>query len=185
MALPGDWDTVPVRYHSVLLDGNQPTGKLVITVVWERVTDDDATDPIWIIGAPLEIDLEASGPTDFELPATDDPDIDLSGWQYQAKEVFDSGPGQTFVFQVPMASLPGGINLVRDAVLGDDPTAGALIDGAAALLRYIPEISGVYAARPPSTGPILYIGPDSPPGGGTTAGGAGAVDDLDLWLQTT
>lgn len=35
--------------------------------------------------------------------------------------------------------------------------------------------------RPATTGAVIWVGVDSPPSGGTTAGGGGFVAGLDLW----
>jgi hypothetical protein len=50
---------------------------------------------------------------------------------------------------------------------------------------YCREVSGVYPGRPAGTGPVMFIGPDQPASGGTTAGGAGFVDQLDFWVIST
>jgi hypothetical protein len=50
---------------------------------------------------------------------------------------------------------------------------------------YCREVSGVYPGRPAGTGPVMFIGPDQPASGGTTAGGAGFVDQLDFWIIST
>jgi hypothetical protein len=47
------------------------------------------------------------------------------------------------------------------------------------------EASGAYPDRPAGTDPVIWAGPDVPTGGGTTAGGAGAVDDgTDFYWKT-
>lgn len=51
-------------------------------------------------------------------------------------------------------------------------------------IGYCIEASGTYPGRPASTAPILFMGADQPASGGTTAGGAGAVNGLDIWFKT-
>ena len=46
------------------------------------------------------------------------------------------------------------------------------------------ESSGTYPSRPAYTGAVWWMGPDQPTGGGTTAGGTGAVNGLDVWFKT-
>lgn len=127
MALPADWSQVPIAYHAVYLDGSQATGTLVINASFTRVLDDDPTDPIWVAPKGVTVTLASSGATTFTLPATDDPDINPTGWTYTAVENFTNGGGRSFTFQVPIASLPGGINLGRVGVISGDSSAGTLI----------------------------------------------------------
>lgn len=88
------------------------------------------------------------------------------------------------------------------------PAAGKYVDGAAGAWTSLPtyvsytdaavktymqtsqvfwpitEVAGVYPVRPPYTGPVFWKGTDSPPAGGSTAGGtAAAVSGLDVWLH--
>lgn len=51
-------------------------------------------------------------------------------------------------------------------------------------LLVVVEAGGVYPVRPVTTNPVAFVGPTAPTGGGTTAGGAGAVNGLDLWFKT-
>ncbi len=48
----------------------------------------------------------------------------------------------------------------------------------------VSESSGAYPARPVFAGAVWWKGPDQPAGGGTTGGGAGAVNGLDVWFKT-
>jgi hypothetical protein len=45
-------------------------------------------------------------------------------------------------------------------------------------------VAGVYPPRPASTKEVVFVGPNPPDSGGTTAGGAGAVANLDIWWVT-
>src|SRR5690606_9216096 len=85
-----------------------------------RAIDTDAVDPIWIIGNELRIPINESGPTDFELPATDDPDISQQNFRYICTEELAEGGGATFTFEVPIATL-------------DNPSAKVLIVEAASI----------------------------------------------------
>lgn len=57
--------------------------------------------------------------------------------------------------------------------------------GSGGVSPFIYEVSGSYPNRPAGTGVFKWIGADRPTGGGTTAGGAGAVNGLDIWGTTT
>jgi hypothetical protein len=59
---------------------------------------------------------------------------------------------------------------------GSVPTLGTL--------QYILAVGGVYAVRPATTDVVVWIGPSIPAAGGTTAGGAGYVAGLDVWMRT-
>lgn len=51
--------------------------------------------------------------------------------------------------------------------------------------QYVPfvrEVGTTYPARPPGAFAI-FVGKDQPPGGGTTAGGAGGINGVDIWLK--
>lgn len=50
-------------------------------------------------------------------------------------------------------------------------------------LGFCVEVSGSYPGRPATAAPVVFIGVDQPTGGGTTAGGAGSVDNYDFWFQ--
>lgn len=52
-------------------------------------------------------------------------------------------------------------------------------------IGYCIEVSGAYPNRPASTAPVIFMGPDQPATGGTTAGGTpAAVNGLDKWFVT-
>lgn len=51
-------------------------------------------------------------------------------------------------------------------------------------IGYCIESGGTYPARPASTAPVLFLGADAPSSGGSTAGGSGAVNGLDIWFKT-
>lgn len=67
--------------------------------------------------------------------------------------------------------------------LANKATARTNLGLASALITVV-EVSGTYPARPAWPSMVAYVGPDTPAGGGTTAGGAGAVDGMDLYFKT-
>jgi hypothetical protein len=105
-----DWNKVPVKWHGVYLDGTVPTGELEFSVTWDRAIDDDAVDPVVIIGKPITAPIVA-GECTVQLPASDDPDIDRNDFTYHVKENLDDGGGAEYDFVLPLASMPDGIIL--------------------------------------------------------------------------
>lgn len=122
-----DWNRIPVRWDAVYLDSTRPTGTLSLSALLPngRTVDDDPLDPLYIIGRSIEIAINPEGPTDFVLPATDDPDIEAQDFTYTVTENLNEGGGQTYSFRAPLSTLPTGINLVR--VLRDNPSPGDVV----------------------------------------------------------
>jgi len=91
---------------------------------------------------------------------------------------------------VALSSPTNGQVLTYDTTLGKWKNAAS--SGGTVTVQNLPisvpvvvnESGGSYPNRPAYGGAIWWMGPDQPTGGGTTAGGAGAVDGLDVWFKT-
>lgn len=66
----------------------------------------------------------------------------------------------------------------------NSPGAARTNLGIATAALLVVEVSGSYPNRPAWGGPVIFVGVDTPAGGGTTAGGAGAVNGMDLYFKT-
>lgn len=121
MPLPVDYNTVPVRGKYVYLDGTVAEGSVKFTGKVTAISD--STDTI-VLSTTIQVDL-VDGQFTANLPATDDPDILPNGWTYKVEESFNKGGGRTFEIELPLSSLPGGVDLSSVATLpaGSSPTA--------------------------------------------------------------
>lgn len=122
MALPVDYDTVPVRGRYVYLDGTPATGQLRFT--GKVIVTSGATDTI-IVPTSITATLDASGQFTANVPATDDPDVQPNGWTYTVEEKLTNGGGRTFDIDVPLSAKVAGIDLSEVAPLSTsqgDPT---------------------------------------------------------------
>lgn len=123
MALPVDYDTVPVRGRYVYLDGTPATGQIRFT--GKVIVTSGATDTI-IVPTSITATLDASGGFTVNLPATDDPDVLPNGWTYTVEEKLTPGGTRTFDIDVPLSAKAAGIDLSEVAPLSPshgDPTA--------------------------------------------------------------
>lgn len=123
MPLPADYNTVPVRGKYTYLDGVAAQGAVKFT--GKGVAVSDTYDTV-ILPVTITKELEGDGSFEVNLPATNDPDILPNGFTYKVEEVFTRGGGRTFEIDVPLESLPDGIDLSSVAPLppsAGDPTA--------------------------------------------------------------
>lgn len=128
MAVPGNLTTVPIRWTGVMLDGTPASGFLVITCAATRLTDAGAHTAV--LPSPLVIPVANGTAAAFSLIATDEPDINPSGFTYSVREVMADGSGQTYAFSVPAASAGAGIDLPDVAPVGTSSgTAAAYLPG--------------------------------------------------------
>lgn len=92
----------------------------------------------------------------------------------------------TDVSAVPTTRQVNGHNLSADITLTMSDMSGTLplAQAPTTMLPILVESTpGNYAVRPAWTGPVGWFGTVQPAGGGTTAGGAGAVDGLDYFFK--
>jgi hypothetical protein len=120
MTVSPRWNNVPVSWYGRYLDGSWPTGTLVISTPPMRWKDDDGitTDPIIIMSKDIVIEVTEGAPTNFQLPATDDPDIVGGPFVYTVNEVLNDGGGEMYTFAAPLSSFPNGVKLARVLVGG-------------------------------------------------------------------
>lgn len=98
-----DW---PTNYGASRLTGKfmdlqgQPIrGRLVITA--NVISVADIANSLTIIATPRTVLLDNSGSFDIFLPATNDPDVNPSGWNYKVVEQWDGGGGRTYNIDAP------------------------------------------------------------------------------------
>lgn len=109
MPFPGDWDLVEVRGEYIGTDGLPMSGRVIYTPAVKRVIDSTVT--VILIGKPRVATLDNQGKFVIEMPATDDPDINPSGFTYQVKEDFTGGGGDTYYIEVPISALFDGVEM--------------------------------------------------------------------------
>lgn len=122
-------------------------------------------DAAWDAPAPGGSGLPAGGTTGQALRKTSDED-GAANW-----DTLDAAD----VGAVPTARQVNGHALTSDVTVTNTDVKAP---------GYCRESAGVYPARQAGTAPVFFMGPDLPDGGGTTGGGAGAVNDVDYWIQT-
>lgn len=146
MALPVNYDTVPVRGRYVYLDGAPAQGQIRFT--GKVLATSDATDTI-IVPTTITATLDENGYFQVNIPATDDPDILPGGWTYTVQEALISGGGRTFELDVPLAAKVEGIDLSDVAPAtpaSGDPTAFVTLSSFAAHTHAVSSVPS-YAPR--------------------------------------
>lgn len=108
MALPIDYDTVPVRGKYVYLNGAPAAGFIQFT--GKIVAISDVTNTI-IMPATITATLDANGQFQVNLPATNDPNIQPNGFTYTVTEQLSGGGGRVYDIDVPLEAAPDGIDL--------------------------------------------------------------------------
>jgi hypothetical protein len=107
----GDLDLVTVTGKYVFLDGTDPRDGSTVTFAASVVLREPGTPQI-ILGAPITVELAEDGSFSIAVPATDDPDVEPTGFTYQVKEKIlgpaGASTGRTFNLAVPL-NTPGGI----------------------------------------------------------------------------
>lgn len=125
--MPGptpDFDVVTLKWAGVHLDGTPATGKLQLTYNGPVLLDNGPT-PVGIypvalqtlIGRQTIVETGRSfevGYVEWQVPASNDPDIVGSGGTYTLTEILDRGKGRTFSFIADKDAVGGVIwlNLV-------------------------------------------------------------------------
>lgn len=125
MPLPPDYNTVPVFCEGyVYLDGTPAAGTVKFT--GKNIAVSDVYNKV-ILPNTLTATLDVNGAFTVNIPATDDPDILPNGWTYKVEELFDAGGGRTMEIEVPLASLPTGVDLSEVAPLPADFNPSAFV----------------------------------------------------------
>lgn len=103
MALPANVGKGTVEGIILDGDGNPVTGKFVFTPSVANLKDATALPPVTIVPGKEEVTLDGTGAFTIDLLATDDPDLNPTGWTW---EVSFSGSVQiaTFHMSVPEGS---------------------------------------------------------------------------------
>lgn len=157
---PTDWQASRLTAKFVDTGGRPIAGKDLIFTPSVKFWTSASTDST-IIAVPLTVTTAADGSIDVLLPATDDPDIQPTGWTWNIVEEF--GPKRSYSI-----AAPAGVVQDLSRVVGIDPATGTTI------LKGDP-------------GPI---GPAGSPGAGVPLGGAAgqllakatAADYDTVWL---
>lgn len=154
MALPTNYDTVPVTGTWVNLDGSPASGQISFTANVPSgtfLTDSGAN--VLILPMTITAKLDSQGSVSVSLPATDDPDISPAGFTYTVTEKLSTG-SRSYSIAVPSALASTGVDLVTVA-----PTAPV-----AASATLVKSVNGV---KPDNTGNITIA-----------AGSGGAVSSV-------
>lgn len=96
MALPASWTLVPVTATYLRRDGSPATGRVLFRSAQIVVVDDVIVVPRTIVAT-----LDAIGSISVHLPATDDEDIDPTGWTYTVDEQVAGLNRDPWSIQVP------------------------------------------------------------------------------------
>ena len=86
MTLPADWNLVTVSHTYLTLEGLPAEGSVTFKSA-EIVTVDGVT----VVPRRLTVQLDENGSFSIDLPSTNDPDLDLTGWSYLVIEHIKGG----------------------------------------------------------------------------------------------
>jgi lysophospholipase L1-like esterase len=120
---------VAVRGTFIKPNGTPAAGQVSFTPRVQTILNDNA-DTITV--QSVSADLDGTGHFTVNLQATDDPDINPSGWTYLVQEsVYGGGVGRTYDISVPAAAVGTGIDLVTLAPVspagGGSPAGPSLV----------------------------------------------------------
>lgn len=142
MALPADFNTGLVKGHYVGLDGVPIAGQITFKAQIPRMVS-DATDTV-ILTVPLVITLDENGSFSVNLPATNDADINPTGFTYEVTENFGNYSNR-FNLSVPVSSITD----ISEAVAIDPATGQVTLRGVQGYVGPTP-LRGVVS--PPASG---------------------------------
>lgn len=101
MPIPASWTRITVSGTYLNFDGTPATGTVHFTPKAESLAIDERV----VLPTPVVATLDASGSFSVQLPATDDPDLAVTGWAYRVVERVPRGR-DPFYIQVPHAGGP-------------------------------------------------------------------------------
>lgn len=171
MSLPAGLTTRPVYGTYVDVLGTPGSGTVTFTPASEAVV---GTTVIAVL--PIVATLDATGYFSVPLPCGDDPNL-ANPLYLKVDEKVNVGANvakRTYIIKVPNGTDPINLtSLMHYATINRLGGAVQTIDGVAPsgtgdinldtfYARLCVEVNGAYPPRPASTGPVLYIGPDTP-----------------------
>lgn len=123
MNRPATWTTVPITGSYAAIFADLPASA---TMLFE--TDQVATcDGVTVFGGLLQVPLDSTGNLSTNLPATDDPSLNVQGWVYHVREMWPGG--RAFDMSVPIAKAATGIDMADVAPVADPSTGQLYIKG--------------------------------------------------------
>lgn len=197
MALPEDWDLVPVRGRYIGTDGTPLEGRVIFTPKVGRLVSPATLTTL--IGRGKAITLE-NGAFETFLPASNDPDVVPNGFTYSVKEDFPGG--STYDISIPLSAVGIGVELATVAPTA--PNSGSSLSPVTRLefdaLRDLVNEGIAPGQIPLPDGATLTVRrdgldwparPTSDPGivvqwvGGTeSTPPLGALEGVDLWIRS-
>lgn len=87
----GEWITFP--------DGSPAQGSVRFAPSVSHLTS--ASEQLTIVTRAITRDIDSNGQISVDLPTTDDPDIDPTGWTYEVSETFSNGEGRSYSIAIP------------------------------------------------------------------------------------
>lgn len=131
MTLPGNITRIHITANYMDLTGAPLNGTVTFTPSFNSLRDlaaDEIIVPVAIVGKVVSGVLYASdGVSDLLLPATDDPDVDVTGFTYHVTEAFGSSAGRgAYDISVPMASPNGELDLITVVPPGSGGSPGTV-----------------------------------------------------------
>jgi hypothetical protein len=180
--------------------GTVPTANLPALAINDTFTVADQTARLALTAQRGDMAYQTDTSTWYIL-ATDTPAVDANWKAISVPAVVQSVNGKTGAVALTASdvgvtaattSAAGIVQLATtaEATTGTDTgkavTSAGVLAGVNAGVNslFLVESGSTYPNRPAGTGLRIYVGATAPTGGGTTAGGAGAVDGLDIWWNT-
>ena len=109
MALPANWTQVTVTGTYTNRDGTPASGWITFESRQRVIIGGQV-----IVPKTITVKLDGTGSFSESIPATNDPDLSVTGWAYLVTEHLDEGGGRPpFLLEVPYTS--GSINLCTAA----------------------------------------------------------------------
>lgn len=163
MSLPANWTLVPITGTFLNRDGYPAVGYVTFESMQAVIIDG-----IVIVPKTITAHLDGNGQISIEVPSTNDPDLNVTGWAYTVTEHMDNGR-PPYLLEVPytigaidLATIPPAVNNPVDPVASYLRTSdiGVIVSGdvnlradmassdagkGSELLRYLAPVTGAVA----------------------------------------
>jgi hypothetical protein len=137
MSLPASWTLITLTGTFFTTDGLPAQGSVVFTPR-QIVT----IDGVVVTPSPITAELDLNGQIEVQLPSTDDPQLDVTGWTYHVRVNIENGP-PAFNIEVPYDGGPLEFDNLVPVMPADEVTGVATAAQLAALDDRVTDLENV------------------------------------------
>jgi hypothetical protein len=122
MPFPTDWATGTVKGHLITIGGSNANGEILFEPVPDRLQS--PSEDYVVLPEPIAVNLTL-GAFNVDIPASDDPDVNPTGWTYQVTELINGREPVSYYLEVPA----GGTIDLADIAFIDSSTGQVTLKG--------------------------------------------------------